>query len=249
MELEAPSGPVTGPLLAWAATSLPSSASGRGRATSRVGVRFAFYGRVSTEGFQDRSSSRRWQRDSAMELIRGRGRIVAEYFDVGCTRRQPWPRRPQARELLGAAAGPDRRRSRNSLTATVPATPSTRQAAATRPRRNRLRRLMLPARRGAGTGAPSASVAMRSQRAAGGGGRSRRPAVSRPIATTWRVELSSPRQEGQSTRCAISARLGVCSPSARRISRGLTPATAVPGSEPATRQDSRSLGPPPIPRG
>jgi site-specific DNA recombinase len=71
-------------------------------------VRFAFYGRVSTEGFQDRSSSRRWQWDCATALIGGRGRIVAEYFDVGCTRRQPWSRRPQARELLRAAAGPDR---------------------------------------------------------------------------------------------------------------------------------------------
>jgi hypothetical protein len=71
-------------------------------------VRFAFYGRVSTTGFQDRSSSRQWQRDSALDLIRGRGRIVAEYFDVGCTRRQPWSRRPQARELLRAAAEADR---------------------------------------------------------------------------------------------------------------------------------------------
>jgi len=71
-------------------------------------LRFAFYGRVSTTGFQDRSSSRQWQRDSAMDLISGRGRIVAEYFDVGCTRRQPWSRRPQARELLRAAAEADR---------------------------------------------------------------------------------------------------------------------------------------------
>ena len=43
-----------------------------------------------------------------MDLISGRGRIVAEYFDVGCTRRQSWPRRPQASELLRAAARPDR---------------------------------------------------------------------------------------------------------------------------------------------
>jgi site-specific DNA recombinase len=96
-----------GLLSAWARDRLPAVRCGR-PADRRAGVRFAFYGRVSTAGFQDRSSSRQWQRDSAMDLISGRGRIVVEYFDVGCTRRQPWSRRPQARELLRAAARPDR---------------------------------------------------------------------------------------------------------------------------------------------
>jgi hypothetical protein len=65
-------------------------------------VRFAFYGRVSTAAFQDRASSRQWQRDSAVDLIGRHGRIVVEFFDVGCSRRLPWPQRPQARLLLEA---------------------------------------------------------------------------------------------------------------------------------------------------
>ena len=49
-----------------------------------------------------------WQRDSAEEVIDGRGIIVAEFFDVGCSRRLPWPQRPQAALLLAALADPDR---------------------------------------------------------------------------------------------------------------------------------------------
>jgi len=101
---------ISGSLTEWAA-SRPTSRRGSDQAASRnrgPGLRFAFYGRVSTEGFQDRSSSRGWQLDSALDVIRGRGRIVVEYFDVGCTRRQPWPRRPRASELLLAAACSDR---------------------------------------------------------------------------------------------------------------------------------------------
>jgi hypothetical protein len=37
------------------------------------GLRFAFYGRVSTASFQDRDSSRRWQRDVAEDLVAGHG--------------------------------------------------------------------------------------------------------------------------------------------------------------------------------
>ena len=48
-----------------------------------AGLRFAFYGRVSTEEYQDPVSSRRWQFDFAAELVTGHGRIVAEFFDVG----------------------------------------------------------------------------------------------------------------------------------------------------------------------
>jgi site-specific DNA recombinase len=72
------------------------------------GLRFAFYGRMSTREFQDRASSRSWQRDSANELIAGRGEIAGEFFDVGCTRRLPWARRPQAARLLEAVTDPDR---------------------------------------------------------------------------------------------------------------------------------------------
>ncbi|MEV6524551.1 recombinase family protein [Longispora sp. NPDC051575] len=72
------------------------------------GFRFAFYGRISTKDWQDLRSSARWQRDFAEELIDGRGVIVAEFFDVGCSRRLPWPRRPEAARLLAALADPDR---------------------------------------------------------------------------------------------------------------------------------------------
>jgi hypothetical protein len=70
-------------------------------------LRFAFYGRVS-EGYQDQASSARWQRDFANELVAGRGRIVAQFFDIGCSRRLPWHNRPQAAALLAAVADPDR---------------------------------------------------------------------------------------------------------------------------------------------
>jgi site-specific DNA recombinase len=50
---------------------------------TRGGLRFAFYGRVSTEDFQDHASSRAWQRNAANELIAGRGAIVVEFFDRG----------------------------------------------------------------------------------------------------------------------------------------------------------------------
>ncbi|GAA3781692.1 hypothetical protein GCM10022225_82640 [Plantactinospora mayteni] len=73
-----------------------------------VGIRFAFYGRMSTREFQDRLSSARWQRDFAEEVIDGRGVIVAEFFDVGFSRQVPWPRRPQAARLLEALADPGR---------------------------------------------------------------------------------------------------------------------------------------------
>ena len=47
------------------------------------GLRFAFYGRVSTEDWQDPVTSRARQRDQAAALVAGHGRIVAEFFDVG----------------------------------------------------------------------------------------------------------------------------------------------------------------------
>jgi hypothetical protein len=50
--------------------------------------------------YQDEASSRRWQFDRAVDLVADRGAIVAEFFDVGCSRSVPWHRRPRAGELL-----------------------------------------------------------------------------------------------------------------------------------------------------
>jgi site-specific DNA recombinase len=75
---------------------------------ARGGLRFAFYGRVSTEDHQDPVTSRAWQLGQAAALVAGYGRIVAWYFDVGQSRVLPWARRPQAAALVAAMAGPDR---------------------------------------------------------------------------------------------------------------------------------------------
>ncbi len=72
------------------------------------GLRFAFYGRMSTVEFQDRITSLGWQREVAEETIRGHGAIVAEYFDEGCSRRLPWRERPAAAQLMAAAEHPNR---------------------------------------------------------------------------------------------------------------------------------------------
>lgn len=72
-------------------------------------LRFAFYGRVSTEDQQDPEASRLWQRGRAEALIGPTGgAVAAEYFDVGETRALPWKRRPRAQALLTALADPDR---------------------------------------------------------------------------------------------------------------------------------------------
>lgn len=91
-------------LLEWAQCS-----GHRPTAPHRRGVmRFAFYGRVSTEDWQDPETSRTRQRGQAAGLIAGHGRIVAEFFDAGESRVLPWARRPQAARLLAAMADPDR---------------------------------------------------------------------------------------------------------------------------------------------
>jgi hypothetical protein len=72
------------------------------------GLRFAFYGRMSTVEFQDRTTSLGWQREAAEETIRGHGVIMAEYFDEGCSRRLPWRQRPAAAQLIAAAEHPNR---------------------------------------------------------------------------------------------------------------------------------------------
>jgi hypothetical protein len=83
-----------------------------GRATAepgRVGgLRFAFYGRVSTEGWQDPVTSRARQRAQADALVRGHGRVAAEFFDAGQSRTVAWARRPQAALLVAALADPGR---------------------------------------------------------------------------------------------------------------------------------------------
>jgi DNA invertase Pin-like site-specific DNA recombinase len=91
-------------LAAWAERTGRRAVTGpvRGR------LRFAFYGRVSTEDHQDPVTSRARQRDQAGALVAGNGRIVAEYFDIGQSRTLSWARRPQAAALLAAMAEPDR---------------------------------------------------------------------------------------------------------------------------------------------
>jgi site-specific DNA recombinase len=75
---------------------------------SSGGLRFAFYGRVSTEDWQDPVTSRARQLDQATALTAGYGRITREYFDQGQSRVLPWARRPQAAALLAAMAHPGR---------------------------------------------------------------------------------------------------------------------------------------------
>lgn len=72
-------------------------------------LRFAFYGRVSTEDNQDPEASRNWQRTRALGLIEPLGgQIVEDFFDIGMSRSLPWKRRPRAAELLAALANPQR---------------------------------------------------------------------------------------------------------------------------------------------
>jgi DNA invertase Pin-like site-specific DNA recombinase len=72
-------------------------------------MRFAFYGRVSTEDNQDPVASYNWQFSRARGLIEPAGHtVVTEFFDVGTSRALPWRRRPQANELLAALKNPRR---------------------------------------------------------------------------------------------------------------------------------------------
>jgi len=74
-----------------------------------MSMRFAFYGRVSTEDNQDPEASRAWQLRRAHALIEGRGgEIVAEFFDVDKSRSIPWARRPHASALIEALKNPRR---------------------------------------------------------------------------------------------------------------------------------------------
>lgn len=71
-------------------------------------MRFAFYGRVSTEDAQDPAASRAWQLRRARDLTAQHGEVVEEFFDVGQSRSLPWSRRPEAVRLLEAIASPER---------------------------------------------------------------------------------------------------------------------------------------------
>ena len=71
-------------------------------------LRFVFYGRVSTEDWQDPVTSRARQREQAEALVRGHGVIVDEFFDVGESRTVAWARRPQAAALVAQLTDPGR---------------------------------------------------------------------------------------------------------------------------------------------
>jgi hypothetical protein len=71
-------------------------------------LRFVFYGRVSTEDWQDPVTSRARQREQAGALVRGHGVIAAELFDVGESRTVAWARRPLAAAMAAQLVGPGR---------------------------------------------------------------------------------------------------------------------------------------------
>jgi site-specific DNA recombinase len=91
-------------LVAWAARS-GRPENGR---PMRGGLRFVFYGRVSTQDWQDPVTSRARQREQAAALVRGHGVIVAEFFDAGQSRTVAWGRRPEAAALVAQRGDPDR---------------------------------------------------------------------------------------------------------------------------------------------
>ena len=74
-----------GDVLADWAQSLTSQAAG----WSRGRLRFAFYGRVSTEDWQDPVTSRARLLAQAQALVAGYGSITGEYFDAGQSRVLP----------------------------------------------------------------------------------------------------------------------------------------------------------------
>jgi site-specific DNA recombinase len=93
-----------GGLVAWAARLGFPHAGRRGAG----GLRFVFYGRVSTEDWQDPVTSQARQREQAQALVRGHGQIVVQFFDAGQSRTVAWGRRPQAAVLVAQLADPDR---------------------------------------------------------------------------------------------------------------------------------------------
>jgi site-specific DNA recombinase len=100
----APHGEGGDALAVWAERTGRRRTAGEGR----CGLRFAFYGRVSTEDLQDPVTSRARQLAQAGALVAGHGRIVAEFFDIGQSRTLAWARRRQAAALVAALADPER---------------------------------------------------------------------------------------------------------------------------------------------
>ena len=88
--------------------SWPEDLTGRARKDTRGSLRFAFYGRVSTEDWQDPVTSRARQVQQAAMLVAGHGVIRAEFFDIGESRTLPWARRPQSAALVAQLADPGR---------------------------------------------------------------------------------------------------------------------------------------------
>ncbi len=69
--------------------NLAQSAPTTLRKVERV-IRFAFYGRVSTEDQQDPASSKQWQLHRSKQLIEPAGGVVVtEFFDIGQSRSLP----------------------------------------------------------------------------------------------------------------------------------------------------------------
>jgi len=97
-----------GGLLGWAERSARRRARIVAEGTAPGRLRFVFYGRVSTEDWQDPVMSRARQREQAGALVRGHGQIVAEFFDVGLTRKLAWACRPQSAALVAQLADPGR---------------------------------------------------------------------------------------------------------------------------------------------
>jgi hypothetical protein len=85
-------------LAAWA-----ESLSGQGGKRARGRLRFAFYGRVSTEDWQDPVTSRARQLQQAVMLVAGHGVIVAQFFDCGESRTGVGT--PPAGRITGGGAG------------------------------------------------------------------------------------------------------------------------------------------------
>lgn len=85
--MAAPFSPEPGPVRRAGGDSLVlwAERTGRRRAglPGRGGLRFMFYGRVSTQDWQDPVTSRARQREQAGVLVAGHGTVVAEFFDCG----------------------------------------------------------------------------------------------------------------------------------------------------------------------
>lgn len=71
-------------------------------------MRFAFYGRMSTEDQQDPASSRGWQLARSRQVIEpAGGEIACEFVDVGQSQSLPWKRRPESARLLESFKDPN----------------------------------------------------------------------------------------------------------------------------------------------